>query len=708
MTHKLDPLLAPRSIAFVGASPRLETPGSDMLRMIERAGFTGDIYPVNPKYDRIDNYRCWGSLADLPGPVDLVILSVANARLEATLKEAIAAKARAAVIFASGYLEHDTDPPLTERIATLAREAGMQICGGNGMGFYNDVAKVWAAAFAIERRAVAGGITLISHAGSAFGALAHNDQRFRFNLAVSAGQELATTAADYIDYALEQPETRVIGLFLEAVRDPRSFTAALEKATRKGIPIVVLKVGRTEASAAMAVSHSGAITGNDATYRALFDRHGVLQVDTLDELGASLLFFGQPRRPAKGGLAVIGDSGGEREMIVDLASQLEVPFAKIGAETVRQLAARLEHGLEPVNPLDAWGTGDHFVDRFADYFTMLLEDPDTAIGIFFNDLRDNYYVHDGFAEAARRAHARTQKPVAYATNFSRVRNAGLSVALTEEGLPVLEGTIPALKAVRNMLAYRDFCARPADPLPPVQPSRDWRGFLLGRPPLPEAQALELLADYGIAALPACEATTIADAVAAAQMLGFPAVLKTAMPGILHKTEQDGVKLGLTDGTTLRAAYEDLARRLGPRVLVTRMAPAGVELALGITIDPQFGPLVMIATGGIWIEVLRDAQHALAPFGPNTARRLVDRLRFRSMLEGARGKPRADLNRLAETVARFSVLAHELGDVLAELDVNPLLATPEGALALDALVIPKARRAPLDGTPFMPHHAAKRS
>lgn len=658
-----------------------------MLRMIERAGFTGDIYPVNPKYDRIESYRCWRSFAELPGPVDLAILSVANARLEATLMEAIAAKARAAVIFASGYLENDADPALTKRISVLARAAGMQICGGNCMGFYNDVAKVWAVAFAIERPAVSGGITFISHSGSPFGALAHNDPRFRFNLAISAGQELATTAADYMDYALEQTETRVIGLFLETVRDSPGFIAALEKAARKGIPVVALKVGRTKVSAAMAVSHSGAITGSDAAYRALFDRYGVQQVDTLDELGASLLFFGQPRRPAKGGLALIGDSGGERELIVDLASQLDLPFARIGPETVAQLAARLEHGLEPVNPLDAWGTGDRFVDRFTDYFSILLDDNDTALGLFSNDLRDNYYVHAGFAEAALRAHALTQKPVAYVTNFSRVRNAGWSVALTEQGVPVLEGTIPALKAVRSMLAYRDFRDRPADPPPLVRPTRDWRALLRARGPLAEAEALAMLADYGIPTLPASEADTIAGAVAAARAIGFPAVLKTAMPGILHKTERDGVRLGLKDEIALREAYEDLARRLGPRVLVTRMAPTGMELALGITIDPQFGPLVMIATGGIWLEVLQDALHALAPFGPKTARRLIDGLRFRRMLEGARGRPRADLDKVAETVARFSVLAHELGDSLAEFDVNPLLATAEGAVALDALVIP---------------------
>ncbi|KAA3448225.1 CoA-binding protein [Mesorhizobium sp. SARCC-RB16n] len=688
MTHRLEPLLAPRSIAFVGASPRAGTPGNDMLRMIEKAGFTGKIYPVNPKYEQIEQYQCWPSIAALPNLVDLAVLSVANSRLEETVREVVKAKARAAVIFGSGYLENDINPPLTERISRLARDAGLEICGGNCMGFYNDAAKVWAAAFATEREALPGNITFISHAGSAYGALVHNDRRFRFNLAVSAGQELTTTAADYMDYALEQPETRVIGLFLEEVRNPQAFVAALEKAAAKAIPVVVLKVGRTEASAALAVSHSGAIAGNDAAYLALFDRHGVLQVDTLDELAATLLLFAQPRRPAKGGLAVIGDSGGEREMIVDLAEHYRLPFAQISPATASRLAARLEHGLEPVNPLDAWGTGHEYIERFADCFTALLDDPNTALGVFFNDLRDDYPVHEGFAEAALRAFARTGKPVAYATNYSRVHNAKASLALTRSGIPVLDGTSAALKAVRNMLAHRDFLGRTVDQPPHVATSRDWLPLLRGGPPLSEADALTLLADYGIQTLPFQIVESADAAVEAARAIGFPAVLKTAEPGILHKTERMGVILRLPDESAVKASWTDLASRIGPRVLVTRMAPTGVELALGLTVDPQFGPLVMVAAGGVWIEVLRDAQYALAPFGPATAHELLSRLRIRPLLKGARGQAPADLNRLAETVARFSVLASDLAEVIAEVDVNPIIASPDGTFALDALVVPR--------------------
>jgi acetate---CoA ligase (ADP-forming) len=685
--HSLSPLLSPRSIAFVGASPRPDSLGNDMLKMIARSGFTGEIYPINPNYPEIEGRRCYASFADLPEPVDLAVLGVANARLEAALGEAIQHRAGAAVIFASGYLEKDTTPPLTERIARLARAAGMPICGGNGMGFYNDDGHVWAAGFANQRDRRPGHIAFISHAGSVFGAFAHNDPRFRFNLVVSAGQELVTTAAEYLDYALEMDSTRVVGLFLEAVRAPGQFAAALMKAAERDIPVVVLKTGSTEASAALALSHSGAIAGNDAAYQALFDRYGVTRVDTLDELAATLLLFAQGRRTASGGLAAIQDSGGERELVIDLAAAHGVPFAKIGAPTVARLKARLEFGLEPVNPLDAWGTGKDFVDIFAECFSALVDDPDTGLGMFFNDLRDGFYIHDGFAEATLRVHAQTAKPIAYATNFSAVRHDKIALRLTEAGVPVIDGTVPALHAAQHLFARRDFRAREPDPTPAVKPRQDWRARL-AQAALGEHEALALLADYGVPTLPACVVTTEDAAAAAAREIGFPAVCKTAMPGIHHKTERRGVKLGLADEAAVRAAYRDLADRLGPRVLVTRMAEAGVELALGLINDPQFGPVVMVGAGGVLVELLRDARYGLAPFGPATARRLLDGLAVRRLLDGVRGAPPADVDSAAEAIARFSVLAADLTDVIGECDINPLIVGPSGAVAVDALIIPK--------------------
>jgi acetate---CoA ligase (ADP-forming) len=270
--------------------------------------------------------------------------------------------------------------------------------------------------------------------------------------------------------------------------------------------------------------------------------------------------------------------------------------------------------LEPVNPLDAWGTGHDFVGIFADCFSAMLDDPDTALGVFFNDIRDGYYVHAGFAEAARQAFARTGKPVAYATNYSQVGHPESSLALTDEGIPVLDGTVPALKAVQHMMSYRDFLLRSADPPPAVQPRHDWRKRLRNSAPLSEIESLELLSDYGLATVQARLADSRKAALEAARAIGLPVVLKTAMPGLLHKTEHAGVKLNLADEAEVAEAYDDLAARLGPHVLIANMAPAGVELALGLKVDPQFGPLVMVAAGGVLIELISDVRHGSRPSG----------------------------------------------------------------------------------------------
>ncbi len=689
----LSPLLAPRSIAFVGASGRPNTPGNDMMRMIRSGGYGGIVHAINPGYGEIEGYPCLPSLADLPVPPDLVVLGVKNERLEEALKEAVAAGARAAVIFASGLVTQDSEPPLAARLATIAGEAGIPLCGPNCMGFYNDLDHVWICGFPSPRKPAAGSIALIAHSGSVFGALAHNDPRLRYAFAISPGGEGNGTVAVYLSYAVERPEVKVVGLFLEAARDPQGFAAALEKAAARNVPVVALKVGRTEAAAAAALTHTGALAGSDLAYSALFDKYGVIRVETLDELAATLLLFSSSQPAAPGGLVSIGDSGGERELIIDLADRVGVPFAAISEETKATLAAHLDPGLEAANPLDAWGTGADFVPQFTACFDALVSDAEAAIGLFSADLRDQYYLHRGFADAALAVAARTDKPVAIATNYTQVRHDALALELTLAGVPVLDGTTNALTAVRGLLAHRDFLLRPADrpPAPPAEMAarRKQAETVLRRAggPLDEAASLDLLAAWGIPAIPHAIAATVEQARSAAARFGCPVVCKTAESGILHKSDVGGVRLNLPDDRALVQAYAEMSGRLGPHVLIAPMAARGVELSLGMVNDPQFGPIVTVGAGGTLVELLDDRSAALAPFGPATARKLLDRLKLRRLLDGYRGEPAVSLDRLTEIVAVFSVLAAALSGLVAEIDVNPLIAGRE-ILALDALIVPR--------------------
>jgi acyl-CoA synthetase (NDP forming) len=535
-----------------------------------------------------------------------------------------------------------------------------------------------------------GGAVLLTHSGSVYSGICHNDKRMGWALAVSAGQELTTTVADYLDYALLMPETRCIGLFLETVRDAEGFVAGLEKARAFDIPVIALKVGKTAASAAKAVSHSGAIAGNHAAYAALFDKHNVIEVDTLDDFANALRLYSGPRKMAAGDIATMHDSGGLLELTIDLAEKRGVSFAAISDATKAKLAQRLAAGLEPSNPLDAWGTGKDYEAAMADMMTALVDDPASACGIFCVETRDGYYLSEGYARLMEDAFARTTKPVLLATNLGSNGSDGVAQRLTENQIPVLSGVDSALSVLRLALRHRD--RRAAAPLePPAAPEglrAKWAPRLQQGTALDEDAGLALLADYGI---PVPQRRTIGSedqAVSAAAQIGYPVALKTAMPGILHKSDVGGVKLGLADEAALRAAYRDMAERLGPRALVSEMVGKGVELALGGLHDAQFGMLLMIGAGGILIEMMDDRAFALAPIGEDEAARKLDGLKLRKLLDGVRGQPPVHLPSVVATIARFSALLADLGDLIAEIDVNPLIAGPKGCVAVDALIVPK--------------------
>jgi acyl-CoA synthetase (NDP forming) len=691
--HPLDPLLAPRSLAFIGASQRPNSPGNDTVRQALAGGFSGALYPINPRYSDVEGLSCFASIDDLPETVDHVVLCVASAKIEDTLAQAIRHGARAATIFASCLLEQDREPALSKRIAAMAREAGVAICGGNCMGFVNKEIGLRVAAYPCHTNEKIGPITWIAQSGSVYGALAFNDPRLKFNLCVSSGAEFVTRSSDYLEWALRRESTGVIGLFIESIRDPEGFEAALAEATRREIPVVVLKAGRTPDAAAMARTHTGALAGDDAAYRALFDRHGVVRVDTLDELAAALSLFSHPARPAAGGLASIHDSGGECELLIDLASDIGVPIARINDATKETLRENLHPGLEPVNPLDAWGTDHNAVEIFENCLEALMADPDSAAAAVVSDIRDGYYYHRNIAQVAQRAAKKAAMPLAFVTNYSLLNHREIALELTECGVPVLDGTREALLAFRHLFGYRDFLARPK-PAPPSRPpaevTKRWRERLCDPMSLDEVESLSLLADYGIPVARAVRAASQDEALQAAAEIGYPVVLKTAEPGIEHKSEVGGVVLDLADPEALKIAYDDLERRLGSRVTVSRRAPEGVEIALGAIRDPQFGSYVMVAAGGVLIELLADSAVSLAPIDETGAERLLGNLKVRRLLDGLRGKPPADVASLCRAIACLSVLADDLGEVLEQLDVNPVIVSPDSCVAVDALVI--ARRA----------------
>jgi len=696
MTNPLDPLLRARSLALVGASPKPGSYGQGMIRASLDAGFEGRVYFVNPGYDEIEGRPCYPSLADLPEVPEHAVLMIANSRIEQILAEAIAKGVKAATIFASLQLDDGNPVPLAERVMRMATEAGMLICGGNGSGFYNRVHKLRCRMGAREAEEP-GPVTLISQSGSLGAAVEDNDGRLRFNITVSSGQELTTDASDYMHFALDEPSTKAIGLCIETIRKPGNFVAALARAQEMDIPVVMLKVAKSEQGKRFAVSHSGALAGDSAVYEAVMRRYGGLCVDDLDEMVATLQLLTTGRRATTNEIVAITDSGGERELLADVASETGIGFTQITETTRQRLSEIVEYGLDAENPLDAWGTGHGYQQIFGNSIETLLQDPGAGMGIWVADLRERLGYYCGFAEAAMDVATRTSKPLAFATCYSKGYNENLAQRLAAAGVPVLEGIRPAMVATRHMLAFSTRKPEPVGAtsaaLPDEMLSR-WRTRLAQPEPLGESEGLALLADFGIPVARHARASTLEETQRAAEEIGYPVVLKSAQPGLLHKSDQGGVVLGLKDQDALTQAYERMQRVLGPEVLIAAEVAPGVEFTLGFFQDPQFGPMMLIGAGGVLVEILRDTAVAVPPIGPNGARDLIEGLQMRPLLDGYRGSEPCDIGALIETVQRFSELAHSLGDLLGEADVNPLIVSAGGVVAVDALFVPRATQSQL--------------
>jgi acyl-CoA synthetase (NDP forming) len=662
-------MLGARSMALVGASARPDSLGSRMI--IEAQRGSARFHLVNPRYDQIGDLPCVPSIGDLDTPVDVALLGVPDAVLPDQLAAAAAAGVRSAVLFGSAH-------GLRDRIAAIAAEAGMAICGAGCMGFVNNALGVRALGYLEPDPLPDGGVSLVTHSGSAFSTLLRARRGFGFRLAVSSGQEIVTDTADYVDYALDDPETRVIGLLLETPRAVHRLRKTLLRAAGQDVPVVILTVGGSPRGRALVAAHSGALAGEAAAWQAFCVATGAVHVGDLAEFSDTIELFCAGRRAKRGGIATVHDSGAERALVADLAHELGVEFADLAPATLSTIGGMLDNGLAATNPLDVWGTGADTRSLFGGCLRAMVDDPAVAVTALAVDLVPEFDGDTAYADAVIDVAKLTDAPIAVLASMASAIDTITAERLRDNGIPVLESARSGLSALAHLARWPQPVNRTDVEVDPARRARWAAGFAS------QTSCFELLADYGVPVVDIRAADSVGEVVAAADAIGYPVALKTS--GAVHKSDVGGVVLDIVDADALCWAYTTMAEALGPAVTVQPMAAAGVEVSVGIVRDPGFGPLLIVAAGGTLVELLADRVVAFPPVSHAGARSLLDGLRIRHLLNGWRGAPVVDIDALAQVIAAFSQIAVEIGDAVEAVEANPVIVSPHGAVAVDALLI----------------------
>ncbi|GFE90590.1 acetate--CoA ligase family protein [Steroidobacter agaridevorans] len=693
MSHPLAALFSPRSIAFVGATERSVWTRAAFANL-RTLGYDGKIFLVNRKGGEVLGHPAVSTIREIGEPVDVALLMVPSETLLDTLPELSAAGIRNAIILSAGFAESGAaGRELQERLMALAREHGISLLGPNCLGFvnYTNKAPVWTVSLRSQRARDAK-IAIVSQSGALAAQMSYFAQWQGIGLTymVSTGNEAGVGVAQVIDYLVDDPATRSIALFLESVRDAPAFARACLRASQAGKPIVVLKVGSSEVTVRSAQAHTGSLVGDDRVFDAVCRRFGLVRVTSLEDLILTAEVLARWGKLPEGGLGLISLSGGLCEIAADRAADAGVSLPSLSSATSARLAAALPNFGTPHNPLDV--TGGALLDP------SLLEKSLDAVAAE-PEFAAVLAVLDVASAAADDSKLLRQLLAGVAAAQARADRATLLIShtvrpFTELSEEIIEATgcnyLPCglehgIRAVARAIEWSKLARE-------VRSSANNKCALPGLDSRPESerQVLEYLQARRVPVVPAKVVNSAQEAVHHASALGSPVALKIVSPDIPHKTEVGGVKLDITGDANVAAAYEQIlasARRAVPDariegVSVGPMREAGVELFVGTMRDPQWGPVITVGLGGVWVEALRDTSLRLLPISQADALAMLDELRGKALLDGFRGTPAVDRRAAAAVIAAVGDAALALGPQLVSLEINPLRASGERIEALD--------------------------
>jgi len=729
--ESLEALFAPKSVAVIGASTKPDSLGRAVFKNILFHGYTGVVYPVNPKAKSILGVKAYPSVLDIPDEIDLAVIIVPAIAVANVLEECGRKGVRAAIVISAGFKEIGEEGAQREReLQQIAQRYGIALLGPNCLGIINtDPAVSLNATFApgMPRQ---GNIAFISQSGALGVAALEYAQRQKIGLSkfISIGNKADLHENHLLDYLKDDPLSDVILLYVEDLEDPQGFHRLATEITSerpKKIPILAIKSGRTLEGAKAATSHTGALAGSDEVYDSIFMQSGVLRVETIEELFDYAIAFAQQPLPQSNRIAIVTNAGGAGILATDAAVRHGVQLAEFTEETVRKLRELLPPTVNVANPVDM--TGEPNEQRYETVVRTVLEDPNVAGVVVIAAPHILMSLENIARHIVRAVQALTpdpapsprpnppaplragegssggkvQKPVLAC--LMAVTDARPAIEILEEAnIPHYSFPERAARALAAMARYREWVHRPRTEYRvftdvQIEQARETiaRAKRQGRSLLLEPEAHDVLKAYGFPVLQYRFAKSEDEALHAAREIGYPVVLKIVSPDIAHKVDVGGVKLDIHSDAELRENYRQMladvqkakpdARIFG--VFVQEFIKGGKETILGLKRDPLFGPLLMFGLGGIYVEALRDVTFRIAPIRELGVQRMIRQIRGFKILEGFRGEPPSDIEAIAECLARLSQLATQLEEIV-ELDINPLVVFEKGrgARVVDARIV----------------------
>jgi len=690
-------LFEPESIAVVGASSDVRKIGHIVLNNLIQSKFKGKLYPINPKASEILGLPAYPSLTDVPGPVEQAVVCVPNTFVPAVMEEAGNKGVKTVIVITAGFKELGKEGAALERqVGDIAKKYGMRVLGPNCMGIMNTHHNMNGTFTNI--RPVEGAVAIASQSGAVCSSLLDwsTQTKVGFSSFVSVGNKADIDEADLLAYLKDDPNTKVIGMYIEgANRGKELMRQAFETSRVK--PIIVLKSGRTSSGSKAASSHTGALSGSDKVFDAAFGQSGVIRVSTIDELFDLLQVFSNMPLPKGDGLAIVTNAGGHGVMAADACSDHGLTLATFEKETIEKLKANLPAAANVYNPVDV--LGDATADRYEYAIKTVMADPNVscvAVLLAPLDTVDINAVAEQLATFSRDVPI----PVVGAFVGGTKTSAGIKM-LQDSHVPCYDSPDKAIRALGAMVRYTKIAHASIDAKPvEVQGDKEAVRAIIdavrkkGRNALSESEGKELLRAYGVAVPAEVTARTAEEAAKAAAKIGFPVVMKIDSPDIAHKSDVGGVIVGVSSEEAVRQGFELMMNRVSTNVpgahingvTICQMVK-GKEVLIGMTRDPQFGPVITFGLGGVFVEIMKDVTQRIAPLTRSNVDSMIRSIKSYAILTGARGGKAADVESLKDTIFRIAQLALDFPEV-TELEVNPVMVgdVGKGAYAVDALVV----------------------